>query len=78
MPTGGACSEGSNSGYCATVSGEADNTNNIWDLNFGITNSIPWIQSTGGDITGNNISNPSGGGFSDPIPSGASCGTYAR
>lgn len=68
--TGGACSESSNSAAC-------DANGNISALRYGITNSIPWIQSTGGDITGSNISNPTGGGFTDTIPSGASCGTYA-
>lgn len=60
---------GSNSASC-------DLSGNITGLRYGITNSIPWIQSTSGDITGVNVTNPSGGGITNPIPSGATCGTY--
>jgi hypothetical protein len=68
--TGGTCSvAGHNSAAC-------DVNGNITALRYGITNSIPWIQSTGGDITGNQVTDPSGGGISNPIPPGASCGTY--
>ncbi len=43
----------------------------ISNLNFGIiTNAGPWIQSGGSDIWFNN-------GLSNPIPSGASCQSYA-
>jgi hypothetical protein len=58
-------------------SATCDAGGNINNLNFGITNSIPWIQSIGGDITANNVSNPSGGGFTNQIPAGATCGSYA-
>jgi hypothetical protein len=49
---------------------------NIVRLNFGITNAIPWMQSTGGDITGVNFS--TNGGFTDTIPSSATlaCGGH--
>lgn len=60
--TGGVCSESSNSATC-------DANGNITNLNYGITNSIPWIQTTGGDPYSSN-------GVSNPIPSGASCGPY--
>jgi len=43
---------------------------NVIRLNFAITNTNPWMQSIGGDITGVNFS--TNGGFSDSIPSGAS------
>lgn len=70
VTVGPSCSaSGSNSASC-------DGSGNVNNLNFGITNSNPWIQSIGGDITGDNISNQSGGGFTDQIPSGASCGSY--
>lgn len=69
--TGGACSiGGSNSAKCATTASDNDNTNNIFNLNFGITNSIPWIQTTGGDPY-------FGSGISNPIPDNTpSCGAY--
>lgn len=70
LSTGGACSvSGHNSAAC-------DVNGNITALRYGITNSIPWIQSTGGDITGNEVTDPSGGGISNTIPPGASCGPY--
>ena len=53
-----------------------DANGNITTLRFGISNSLPWIQAISGDITGSNISDPNGGGFSNPIPAGATCGTY--
>ncbi len=49
---------------------------NISTLKFGISNSLPWIQAISGDITGSNVSDPNAGGFSNPIPVGATCGTY--
>ncbi|HYM65435.1 MAG TPA: hypothetical protein VES68_03050 [Candidatus Sulfotelmatobacter sp.] len=67
--TGNTCNEVSNSATC-------DVNGNITTLSYGITNSLPWIQSQGGDITGTNVTNPSGGGISNPIPAGATCGTY--
>lgn len=58
--TGGACSPGSN----------CDANGNITNLNYGITNSIPWIQTTGGDPY-------FGSGVSNPIPDNTpSCGAY--
>jgi len=48
------------------------NAGNVSNLNFGITNSFPWIQAIGGYVTGNFISNPTGGGFTDAIPSSTS------
>lgn len=54
---------GSNSASC-------DGAGNISNLNFGITNSNPWIQIIGND---GRIDN----GFNDAIPSGATCGSYA-
>jgi hypothetical protein len=48
-----------------------DGSGNVENLNFGITDSFAWIQAIGGDITGNNISNPNGGGFQDNIPAPA-------
>lgn len=44
--------------------------NNISDLDFGITNSVPWIQSTGSDIRIDS-------GINNQIPAGASCGPVA-
>lgn len=68
VTVGSGCSVGgSNSANC-------DANGNIANLNFGITNSIPWIQAQSGDITGNEISDPNGGGLTDPVASGATCG----
>ncbi len=53
-----------------------DANGNITTLRFGISNSLPWIQAISGDITGSSVSDPNGGGFSNPIPAGATCGTY--
>jgi hypothetical protein len=70
VSTGGACSvSGHNAASC-------DVNGNITALRYGITNSIPWIQSTGGDVTGNEVTDPSGGGITNTIPPGATCGTY--
>lgn len=70
VSTGGACSvSGHNTASC-------DINGNITTLRYGISNSIPWIQSTGGDITGNDVTDPTGGGFTNQIPAGASCGPY--
>lgn len=70
VSTGGACSVSGHNAAACDVNG------NITALRYGITNSIPWIQSTGGDITGNEVTDPSGGGISNTIPPGASCGPY--
>lgn len=70
LSTGGACSVSGHNAAACDVNG------NITALRYGITNSIPWIQSTGGDITGNEVTDPSGGGISNTIPPGASCGPY--
>jgi hypothetical protein len=53
-----------------------DSNGNISVANYGITNSFPWIQTVSGDITGSNITNPSGGALDNPIPSSAipACG----
>jgi hypothetical protein len=48
-----------------------DSSGNIENLNFGLTNSFSWLQAIGGDITGNAISDPNGGGFMDLIPESA-------
>jgi hypothetical protein len=49
-----------------------DANGNVQKLYFGITNSIPWMQASCGDITGSYISNPNGGGgFTDNIPAPA-------
>lgn len=81
VTVGAGCSVGSsNSATC-------DAGNNIINLNYGITNSIPWIQSGGGgDIGGSGGINTgaggttggggtggagAAGGFNDPIPSTA-------
>lgn len=45
-----------------------DNSGNIENLNFGLTNSFSWMQAIGGDITGNAVSDSNGGGFTNPIP----------
>lgn len=59
---GGSCSENSLDASC-------DANGNISELNFGITNTAPWIQSEGSDIWFNN-------GFTNPVPgSGATCGS---
>ncbi len=51
-----------------------DASGNITLADYGITNSLPWIQTTSGDITGVGVANPSQGGLNDPIPSSATCG----
>lgn len=64
VQVGATCSiGGSNSASC-------DPSGNISNLNFGITNSNPWIQIIGSD---GRIDS----GFNDPIPQAASCGAYA-
>jgi len=60
-----------------TLSGSScDPNGNVINLNFDITNATPWMQVIGGDITGNYISNPVGGGFTDaiPVPAGVATG----
>jgi len=65
---------GSQANCTASIAGynSAQCTNgSISNLNFGIiTNAGPWIQSGGSDIWFNN-------GLTNPIPSGASCQSYA-
>ena len=64
VTVGSGCSAGgSNSASC-------DANGNITLLRYGITNSIPWIQTTGGDPY-------LGSGISNPIPdNNPSCGPY--
>ncbi|MCL5970122.1 MAG: hypothetical protein M1450_01300 [Patescibacteria group bacterium] len=63
VTVGTGCSEVSKNGSC-------DANGNITNLNFGITNSVPWIQTTGGDPY-------FGSGISNPIPDNTpSCGPY--
>ncbi len=69
VTVGPGCNVGGSTTLC-------DASGNITALGYGITNSIPWIQSTGGDITGTNVTNLTGGGITNPIPSGATCGPY--
>ena len=47
-----------------------DSSCNIVNLDFGINNLNPWIQSSGSDMRIDS-------GFTDLIPSGATCGSYA-
>lgn len=60
--TGGACNAG------GSKSGACDANGNIANLNFGITNSVPWIQTTSGDVY-----YPSGSQIPDNNPT---CGPY--
>ncbi|HKC14537.1 MAG TPA: hypothetical protein VKC89_01055 [Patescibacteria group bacterium] len=63
VAVGGTCSTGgSNSATCSGGS--------IANLNFGITNSNPWIQCIGADCRVDS-------GFINKIPANASCGPYA-
>lgn len=63
VTVGGGCwGGGSNSATCTNF--------NISNLNFGIIYGSPWIQSGGSDMWFN-------GGFSEAIPSGATCQSYA-
>ncbi len=58
-------------GTCTTNGAKGascDVNGNITGLNFGISNSLPWIQAIGGDITGASVADPTGGGFYNPIP----------
>ena len=65
-------------GNCtATAPAGCDTYDNVVNLNFGISNSFPWMQAVGGDITGSFISSPTGGGFTDNIPVAAVGGSYA-
>jgi len=51
---------------CSPSNGSCDPNYNVYDLHFGISNSSPWIQTTGGDIYEK-------GGISNPIPSDTTC-----
>jgi hypothetical protein len=72
--TGTPCSVPSGTGSC-------DANGNVINLNFGITDSLTWIQIIGGDASGDDISNPILGGFTDTLPKNAdltcSQGSYA-
>ena len=65
--TGGACAPSAN----------CDANGNLTGLKFGISDSIPWIQCIGGDCTGTGVTNPGSGGFTDKVPQGPTCGSYA-
>lgn len=47
-----------------------DGSNNVTNLDFGLTDQAAWIQSTGSDIRIDS-------GVNDPIPAGATCGSFA-
>jgi hypothetical protein len=64
------CNTNGNNAVCDNVS-DTSTKGNIESLNIGISDSIPWIQSVGGDITGVNVTNPDGGALDNPIPSTA-------
>ncbi|HUD04689.1 MAG TPA: SdrD B-like domain-containing protein [Patescibacteria group bacterium] len=69
-------------GNTCAPNANCDVNGNILNLNFGISNTFPWMQAIGGDITGSYISKSAGGGFTDNIPSTAdplcsSGGAYA-
>jgi len=62
---------GAGSGYTCSPAANCDANGNVQNINFGIANSFPWMQVTGGDATGQYISDPTTttrGGFADPIP----------
>lgn len=67
VTVGSSCNTNSNKNAICSPAGSG----NITDLDFGINNSIPWIQSIGGNITGTSFTT-NNGVFNDQIPSGAS------
>ncbi len=64
--TGTPCTVPANTAADCTADGSG-----VENLNFGISDSFPWMQAIGGDITGNAISDPNGGGFTNNIPTAA-------
>jgi hypothetical protein len=57
---------------CQTPIGSCDANGSVTGLNFGMSDAFPWMQAVGGDITGNYISDPTKGGFTDLVPTAAS------